>query len=164
MAALSETSFLRVAYLKADTRRKLAWSRMGAIAYITSDSRFVKICCLQFKSDEANWGWTTSDFTEPSLRDHILRSTYRGYDFTHVSWSPSGMDLLIIDSSGRIAVAIVFIALNRLAIPKWLNNEPEDNLNAVVGLKWLEFKRRVNSPCTSHYTVPYSNCTGGVGA
>ena len=113
---------------------------MGAIAYITSDRRNVKISCLQFRESERIWD--ISDYTERNLSEFISRF-YRGYDFTHVTWSPHGTDLLLIDSSGRIAVGIVFIALNRLIIAKVLNSDPEDNLNAVVGLKWLDMKRRV---------------------
>ena len=83
-----------------------------------------------------------SEYTDKNLSDFMSRF-YRGFDLTHITWSPHGTDLLIIDSCGRIAVGIVFIALNRLIIPKALNNDPEDNLNAVVGLKWLDTKRRV---------------------
>lgn len=113
---------------------------MGAIAYITSDRRDVKISCLQFKGKEFIWG--LSDYTDYNLAPRS-RFPY-GLDLTHVTWSPQGTDLLIIDSTGRIALGIVLIALNRLIpITKPLNVDPEDNLNAVVGLKWLESKRRV---------------------
>lgn len=114
---------------------------MGAIAYITSDHRNVKICCLQFKRKEGIWGST--NYTDRSLSELIGR-LYRGFDWTHVTWSPHGTDLLIIDSAGRIAVAVVYIALNRLIVTKALNCDPEDNMNAVVGFKWLDLKRRVS--------------------
>ena len=116
---------------------------MGAIAYITSDCRDVKICCLQFKDKEGSWG--VSEYTDRNLSDWTSRF-YRGYDFAHITWNPHGTDLLIIDSAGRIAVAIVFIALNRLIIAKALNCDPEDSLNSIVGLKWLDMKRRVSLP------------------
>ena len=142
MAAVSQYRASANVQRDVDNCRKIAWSRMGAIAYITSDSRDVKICCLQFKENKGSWGM--SEYTDRNFREFTSRF-YRGYDFTHITWNPHGTDLLIIDSSGRIAVAIVFIALNRLIIAKVLNGDPEDNLNAVVGSKWLDMKRRVST-------------------
>lgn len=117
--------------------RSIAWSRIGAVACITPDKRSVQICYLQF-TDQGVWEF--SHYTDPSLPDLLVRF-YRGYDLVHVSWSPLGTDLLIIDSCGRMASAIVVVAINRMLISKALNCDPEDNLNAVVGLKWLNMKR-----------------------
>jgi hypothetical protein len=111
---------------------------MGALAYIAADRRSVKIHCLQFKPGGT---WDLFQYTDPTLGEFVSRF-YRGYDLVHVAWSPHGTDLLIIDSNGRIMIGVIFVAINRLLVAKLLNHDPEDNLNAVVGLKWINMIKR----------------------
>lgn len=104
------------------------------MAFIGADRKTVSVQCLQFHHDGQ---WRLSEYVEPTLMDK-LSGFYRGFDFVHVAWGPSGNELLVIDSCGRIAVGYVFVALNRIIIQKLLNYDPDDNFNAVVALKWLK--------------------------
>ena len=113
---------------------------MGAIAYITSDGLDVRICSLHFRVQEGAWGM--SQYTDPMLTEQ-LQKAFRGRELVHVSFNPFGTELLIISSCGKIAVCATVIAINRLLLPKPLNDEAEDNSNTVVGLVWLNYKRPV---------------------
>ena len=122
--------------------RKIAWSRMGAVAYITSDGLDVRICSLQFRAQEGVW--TMNNNTDPMLTD-CLQKTFKGRELVHLSFNPIGTDLLIISNCGKVAICTTVIAINRLIIPKLLFAEPEDNSNAVVGSIWLNYKRPVRA-------------------
>ena len=117
----------------------MAWSRLGALACINEDSKNIKIRCLKFHRD-GNWDF--SEYTDSTLMDKLL---YPDPDCVHVSWSPLGSDLLIVDSCGRIAVGFMLYALNRIMVPKILNHDSDGNLNTVVAIKWLnQFKKQVS--------------------
>ena len=71
-----------------------------------------------------------------------LHGFYRGFDFVHVAWGPTGNELIVIDSCGRMVVGYWMGALNRILIQKVLNYDPEDHLNAVMAMKWLNQMRK----------------------
>ena len=86
--------------------------------------------------------WDTNDYSDPLLRSHIS-GAYKNSELVHISWSPSGTELLVSDVYGRIAICSIVIAINRLYAAKVLGDQ-DDSLNALVGMTWLPIKRPVN--------------------
>ena len=68
--------------------------------------------------------------------------------FTHLTWSPSGPDLAMIDTYGRISIYQISMALNRLSAMRTFTTDLEDNLGAIVGLMWLNSDRHVRLSST----------------
>jgi hypothetical protein len=67
-----------------------------------------------------------------------------------VAWNPNpSQELLVSDAGGRIAILQSLLALNRLTGFAVLSIDPEDSLNALIGLSWLNWKRQVGASLTS---------------
>lgn len=61
----------------------------------------------------------------------------------HLSWNHTGYDLAVVDVLGQISIFTLVTALNRLSLVRRCAVDPEDNLNAVIGLNWLNSERMV---------------------
>ncbi|MCJ1284725.1 mediator complex subunit [Xylographa opegraphella] len=119
--------------------RKIAWSKMGCIAYISTDGKELHLATLLHHKKKGIWDLHLH--TDPTLVDHIMR-TFKGRELAHLSWNPSGSELLVADIYGRLAICTIVIAMNRLTVSKtW--NDPDNYMNSLVGLFWLNVKKVV---------------------
>ncbi|MCJ1312877.1 mediator complex subunit [Agyrium rufum] len=126
---------------------KIAWSRVGAVCHITPDNQTVKLSNLRVNRSTGQWEHVSSS---DALLDEQLSRIYRGRALAHVSWNPWGLEFVVADVYGRLAVGTnMFLgkpALNRISMVKVWMNEPEDSLNAVVGMTWLHADRPITIP------------------
>ena len=122
--------------------RKVAWSKIGCIAYISSDGKQVHLASLRHKKKEGSW--TLHLHSDPMLAEHILK-IYKGRQLANLSWSPAGTELVIADEYGRLSVCSILIAINRLMVQKVWIGDPETHLNALVGSIWFNVKKMVES-------------------
>jgi mediator of RNA polymerase II transcription subunit 16 len=120
--------------------RKIVWSKFGSLAYITADGKGIGILNLCLRPKDGTWVQNLQ--IDSLLPDHISK-IFKGRKLCHIIWSHTGHELLVVDVFGRLAIFTVFITINRLAASKTWTAEPEDNLNALVGVTWLIAKRLV---------------------
>jgi mediator of RNA polymerase II transcription subunit 16, fungi type len=118
--------------------RKIAWSRQGGIAFITSDGLRVKHQCLKLHQSTGTWDLSLPT-TIAQIREHDLQNHY-----SHLEWGPSGSDLAILDSKSRLAIwSITMAATNKLTESRSATEDPRDDLNLPVGVFWLNPDRPV---------------------
>ena len=119
--------------------RKIAWSNFGAIANIVQDGQGIDVHGLKFDSHR---------------REHVLTAPTRlelleispTAPVQHVSWSSSGLDLVVVDSAGRITIYTTLVALNRLIVRGNFDTREPDIYGEVIELKWLLINRPVCLP------------------
>ncbi|KAI9928807.1 hypothetical protein ASPWEDRAFT_127770 [Aspergillus wentii DTO 134E9] len=119
--------------------QKIAWSRLGCIAYISQDSLKVKTRHLQCQPSDGKW--VLSDDT-PLLP---VTDAHGGYPLVHLSWNETGTELAVVDSSGRVSVYSISIALNSIAGQRQANFDPSDDAAQIVGMMWLNTQRFVHA-------------------
>ena len=112
------------------------------MAYITEDLKQIRLASLRCRRQDAKWD--VNDYSDPLLKSNIINA-YKNSELVHLSWSPSGSELLVSDVHGRIAICTVVVAINRLFVAKTIGDQ-DDNLNALVGMIWLPAKRPVSIP------------------
>ncbi|KAL1306804.1 hypothetical protein AAFC00_005461 [Neodothiora populina] len=109
--------------------RRLAWSRTGSVAHIPRGGREITIRSLV--RDRTTGKSTLTDGTyKPVQADGDTC-------FTHIEWSMLGSELVATDQFGRLYVYSMTLALNRLLPNKLSYTVPQDDLSAVVGIRWL---------------------------
>ena len=86
--------------------------------------------------------WEQDTQAESLLAGHIQR-IYRGRELAHLSWNSSGLELLVADIYGRLSIFSSLVSINRVAAAKVWMTDPEDNLNTLVGMAWLNVERVV---------------------
>lgn len=77
------------------------------------------------------------------LTDSIFK-IYKGRQLAHISWNHNGLELLVADTYGKLSIFSIFIAVNRFVTSKAWPNDPEDDLNTLVGTTWLNAKKTVD--------------------
>ena len=117
--------------------RKVAWSRLGCVAFITGDGRGINVRSVVCGPKDGRWTLSQGYPTPQVSRVH------GGLQLCHLSWNHSGTDLAIVDVLGRISVFTFMTALNRLGATRENISDQEDDLGAVVGLIWLNSGRMV---------------------
>jgi mediator of RNA polymerase II transcription subunit 16 len=60
-----------------------------------------------------------------------------GGPLKHLSWSPTGSELAVVDSAGRVAILQIFSSLNKPTMARTCETDSADDLHAVVGSFWL---------------------------
>lgn len=122
---------------------KIAWSNLGAIAYISHDQMSARICTLAWQPKKERW-MLSGDL---GLQD----APVSGSQMAHVSWSPSGVELAVIDVLGRVTIFSSLLAVNRYRqIYTSSAIDAGDDLAAVVGSHWLGTSHsvgRLHSEC-----------------
>ncbi|KAI9840028.1 MAG: hypothetical protein M1819_000220 [Sarea resinae] len=109
--------------------QKLAWSKMGCIAYTSRDGSRVVLRNLLCRPEDGKW--TLS-------REFPVASTFQdGLQISHLMWNHNGTDLAVVDVYGRISVYSVYVAINRISVSRHSSAEQMDDLNAVTGMSWL---------------------------
>ncbi|KAJ2894902.1 mediator of rna polymerase ii transcription subunit 16 [Zalerion maritima] len=108
--------------------RGIAWSPGGTLATVSQDGRSVELRFLRSHPDTGDWG--LSEPTVYSPWDHLPQ----GSSLVHLSWSPAASpELAIVDSFGRILIAVFNSAANRpMLLRKW-ESDPLDDMHSVVG-------------------------------
>lgn len=86
------------------------------------------LCC-----DPSNGTWALSEATVTSSSNPAPE----GGPLRHVSWSPTGSDLAVIDSVGRVTIMSIFSTLNKSSLHRPSQMDPVDDLHRVVGNFWL---------------------------
>jgi len=60
-----------------------------------------------------------------------------GGPLKHLFWSPTGCDLAVVDSTGRVTILAVFSSLNKPSLSRLFESDAADDLHSVVGCYWL---------------------------
>ncbi|KAI1928152.1 Mediator of RNA polymerase II transcription subunit 16 [Ophidiomyces ophidiicola] len=115
--------------------KKITWSRLGAIAYISNDGQRVYLRNVSCKPNDGSWSLTDE---KAGCQIAEARS---GRVFVHLCWHETGTDLAIVDSCGHILILSMSIALNVFAISRATMADVEDDGNQPIGLIWLSGNR-----------------------
>ncbi|KAK2861130.1 hypothetical protein FQN49_004519, partial [Arthroderma sp. PD_2] len=119
--------------------QKIAWSKMGAIAYIAPDGTKAFLRNLSCNPENGKWGLSDGD------PEHPIAEAQGGHTLVHLSWNESGTDLAVIDSCGRISIIGMSVALNVLIQSRPAILDSDDDGNQPVGLMWLSMNRSVHT-------------------
>ena len=84
--------------------------------------------------------WTLSDDT-PLLP---VTEAHGGHLLVHLCWNETGSELAVVDSSGRVSIYSISIALNSIAGQRQATFDPDDEANQIVGMMWLNTHRSVS--------------------
>jgi mediator of RNA polymerase II transcription subunit 16 len=123
-----------------DFTRKIAWSRLGCIASISQDSTRVNVRHLQCQQSDGKW--LLSDETPLNQVSEV----HAGHALVHLCWNDSGTELAVADSSGRVSIYSIPIALNSVNVTRQAAFDPDDDGAQIVGMMWLSQYRSVNMP------------------
>jgi mediator of RNA polymerase II transcription subunit 16 len=111
--------------------RGIAWSKWGSIAAIASNGAALELRNLRCHPENGTWA-----LSEPTVTPNFT-STLDGGPLKHLSWSPTGSDLAVIDAAGRITILAVFSSLNKPSLSRPCQSDPADDLHGIVGCYWL---------------------------
>ncbi|KAF7719404.1 Uncharacterized protein PECH_004899 [Penicillium ucsense] len=120
-------------------RQRIAWSRLGAIAYISADGLRVCVRNLQSSPSDGTWGLSDEFPLAPVTEAHS------GNQLLHLSWSDAGSELAVVDSMGRVSIYSIFMALNNITGLRQATYDSGDDSNQIVGLMWLNPGRQVHA-------------------
>lgn len=118
--------------------RKVAWSRLGCIAYISQDGLRVNVRYLQCQPSDGKW--VLSDDTPL----HPVTEAHGGRPLVHLCWNEMGSELAVVDSSGRVSIYSILVALNSIAGLRQAAFDPDDDGSQIVGVMWLNLQRSVS--------------------
>ncbi|KAJ5047335.1 uncharacterized protein L3040_003162 [Drepanopeziza brunnea f. sp. 'multigermtubi'] len=108
----------------------IAWSRWGCIASIAPNGMALELRNLRCDPADGTWALSsptvTANFSSPL--DGRLK---------HLSWSPTGSDLAVIDTTGRVTIISIFASLNKASLSRDCRADPADDLHGVIGCYWL---------------------------
>ncbi|KAE8549529.1 hypothetical protein EYB25_008051 [Talaromyces marneffei] len=119
--------------------RKIAWSRLGCIAYISQDGLQVIVRHLACSPTDGKWA-----LTEEYPQNQIAQ-LHLGQQLLHLCWNETGSDLAVLDASGRISILSIPAALNNLGISRQTVVDPPDDGAQVVGMMWMNSNRAVHA-------------------
>jgi mediator of RNA polymerase II transcription subunit 16 len=111
--------------------RGIAWSKWGSIASINSAGTGLELRNLRCHPRDGSW-----DLSEPTVTPQ-LTTNLDGGPLKHISWSPTGSELAVVDSAGRVTILQIFSSLNKPTLARPCNTDSADDLHAVVGSFWL---------------------------
>ncbi|KAL2817830.1 mediator complex, subunit Med16 [Aspergillus granulosus] len=119
--------------------QKIVWSRFGCIAYISQDSTRVHVRHLH--SQQSDGTWALSEETPlPQITE-----THSGHTLVHLCWNEAGSELAVADSSGRVSIWSIPIALNSVNGARQAILDVDDDGAQIVGMMWLNQQRSVHS-------------------
>ena len=114
-----------------NTIRRIAWSKWGSIASISEDGYTVEFRNLRNSLSNNQWS-----LNEPEATTYLTH-TLDGGPLKHLSWSPHGSELAVIDAAGRVTILHLFASLNKPALLRLGQLDPPEDLHGVVGCFWL---------------------------
>ncbi|PGH30262.1 hypothetical protein GX50_06980 [[Emmonsia] crescens] len=115
--------------------QKVAWSKLGAITYVSQDGQKVLLRYLHCRPDDGKW--TLSE--EAPINQ--VADVHGGHTIAHLLWNESGSELAIVDSCGRISIATILSTLNTINFARQSSMDPDDDWAQPVGLMWLNANR-----------------------
>ncbi|EEH45765.2 uncharacterized protein PADG_01915 [Paracoccidioides brasiliensis Pb18] len=115
--------------------QKVAWSKLGAIAYVSQDGQRVHLRYLYCRPDDGKW--TLSD--EAPINQ--ITDPHGIHTIAHLLWNEAGSELAIVDSSGRISIVTILTTLNTINFARQASIDPDDDWAQPVGLMWLSVNR-----------------------
>ncbi|KAJ5135801.1 Mediator complex subunit Med16 [Penicillium bovifimosum] len=118
--------------------QKIAWSRMGCIAAISSDGLRVMVRHLQCRPSDGKW------MLEEESALTLTLETHSDNQLAHLSWNETGSELAVIDYSGRICLYSISIALNSISVLRHAEFDTSDDGSQVIGMMWLNSSQRHN--------------------
>lgn len=118
--------------------RKIAWSKQGCIAYITQDGLRVNLRHLECRASDGKW--VLSEDTPL----HPVSDVHGQHALVHLCWNEVGSELAVADSSGRVSIYNIAIALNSLGGQRQASFDPDDDAAQIVGMMWLNVQRSVS--------------------
>lgn len=120
-----------------DKIRKVAWSRLGCVAYISPDGVRVNVRHLQCRSLDGKW----------QLSEHsslaAVTETHGGSQLTHLCWNETGSELAVVDCLGRVSIYSLSMALNCVTGLRQASFDSGDDSSQIVGMMWLNTSRSV---------------------
>ncbi|KAL3428047.1 RNA polymerase II mediator complex subunit sin4-like protein [Phlyctema vagabunda] len=115
--------------------QSIAWSKWGSIASIHPNGTTLEFRNLRCHPDDGSWA-----LSEPSETPQLTMD-FDGGPLKHLSWSPNGAELAVIDSCGRITILLLSNSINKPTLSRQCHADQPDDLHAVAGCLWLN-----NSP------------------
>lgn len=109
----------------------ITWSKWGSIASITSNGSTLELRNLRCNPDDGSWALSEPTLTPP------LTNNMDGGPLKHLCWSPTGSELAVIDTAGRVTILAIFSSLNKPSLSRTCQIDPSDDLHRVVGCYWL---------------------------
>lgn len=128
----------KVDHVQLTHHRKVSWSRMGSVAYISPDGLRVGLRYLQCSQSDGKW-----QLSDESPMSSVTES-HGGAQLVNLSWNESGSDLAVVDCFGRISIHSVSIALNSMTCFRQPSSDSSDDSNQIVGMMWLNTSRSVS--------------------
>ncbi|KAL3480222.1 mediator of RNA polymerase II transcription subunit 16 [Aspergillus californicus] len=119
--------------------QKIAWSKLGCIAYISQDALKVNVRHLHCQRSDGKWA-----LSEETPLSQVAEAK-NGHTLVHLCWNESGSELAIVDSSGRISICSTPIALNTVNGIRPAEFDADDDGGQIVGMLWLNQNRSVHS-------------------
>lgn len=124
--------------------RKIAWSRIGCLAYLSHDNRTVILQHLICDPQSGQWNLSKQ------YQMHDIQSAHGDTDLVHLSWSHSGFEVAVVDVVGRTSIHMILLAMNRLTCTRRCIQDPEDDLSSPVALMWLYTDNPHKHVCAIH--------------
>ncbi|KAI9737316.1 MAG: mediator complex subunit [Claussenomyces sp. TS43310] len=109
----------------------IAWSKWGSIASIPADGAALEFRSLRCHPRDGTWS-----LSDPTIFAQSFPSPEGGL-LQHLSWSPNGCDLAVVDAAGRVSILTIQTAMNKPSFSRSSQMDTLDELNAVVGSYWL---------------------------
>lgn len=131
MLSVSDRSFTAPCELLLQTLRAVAWSKWGSIAAISSNGATLELRNLRCHPEDGSWTLSEPTTTPP------FTATLDGGPLKHLSWSPTGSELAVIDAAGRVTILGLFSSLNKPTLHRASQVDPADDLHRIVGSYWL---------------------------
>lgn len=128
----------KVDHVQLTSYRKVTWSRIGCVAYVSSDGVRVGVRHLQCRPSDGKW-----QLSEESPLSSVTES-HGGAQLVHLSWNESGSELAVVDCLGRVSIYSVSIALNCMTCLRQASFDSGDDSNQIVGMMWLNSSRSVS--------------------
>ncbi|KAI5302229.1 hypothetical protein KEM56_000899 [Ascosphaera pollenicola] len=121
--------------------RKIAWSKQGILAYVSKDGLRVLIRYLQCNKADGQWRLSDEMRVLP-VQETIGRPV--GRPIVHISFSETGFDLLLIDSSGGFHIfysnsVIMNVWSRTVVVPP----DADSDTAQPVGFAWLSLNRDI---------------------
>ncbi|KAK2777293.1 mediator complex subunit [Emmonsiellopsis sp. PD_33] len=120
--------------------QKIAWSRLGAIAYVSQDGQRLFIRYLFCNPEDGKWGLSGDTPVDQIVDAHA------GHTIVHIQWNETGSELAVVYSSGSISIIVSLIALNAFTPSRRASTDADDDDGAQpIGLMWLNINRPLHA-------------------
>lgn len=75
---------------------------------------------------------------------HPVTEAHGAHPLVHLCWNEMGSELAVVDSSGRVSIYSILVALNSIAGLRQAAYDPDDDGSQIVGMMWLNTQRSVS--------------------